>query len=51
MEETLKLLAVAWIAINVGFVFGALWGSRWSLSRWPQSADASAPLGGDQRGQ
>lgn len=33
MEETLKLVAVAWIAINIGFVFGALWASRWSWSR------------------
>jgi hypothetical protein len=33
MEETLRLLAVAWIAINIGFVFGAFWTARAHLSR------------------
>jgi hypothetical protein len=33
MEETLRLVAVAWVAINVGFVFGAFWAARWNLSR------------------
>jgi hypothetical protein len=28
MDETLRLVMVAWIAINAGFLFGALWASR-----------------------
>jgi hypothetical protein len=33
MEEALRLVAVAWIAINIGFVFGAFWAARAQLSR------------------
>ena len=43
MEETLKLLAVAWLAINVGFVFGALWGSR---TFWPVGSSENTRLDG-----